>query len=267
MKLPSTLNYLRPHAIDDLIRIGRPKDGGYVLPAKLAKDADCLLSFGVSTDWNFEKRFKHINHSAQIISYDHTVGKTIFLRQAIADLKHMFSGLAGLRYSAWRWKVLLDYLVSGRVMTHHQARVVDQKRLAYDASIDDIMNNASNFDKILLKMDIEGSEYEVIDSLMRYESRIIGMMIEFHDVATNRATFEHGVKTIQKYFDIVHIHGNNFCGLSADGLPDVLELTFTSKKHYRVQAPTRSIYPINGLDHPCKPDTSDLPIEFETANL
>ena len=42
---------LRPIAVDDLIRVGRANDGGYVLPRKLATDCLYLISYGIRTDW------------------------------------------------------------------------------------------------------------------------------------------------------------------------------------------------------------------------
>lgn len=265
MQLSSQLDYLRPLAIDNLVRIGRKKDGGYVLPKRLAEDTDCLLTFGVSTDWNFEKRFKSINKDAHIVAYDHTVGFIVFLNQAIKDTNKVFNGFGGLKYTVWRWKVLADYLVSGRVMVHHRCRVVNKKELKYDTTIDEIFQRNPESKRILLKMDIEGFEYEVISELLRYEERMIGMMVEFHHIARDRGTFERGVKELQQYFDIVHIHGNNFCGLSKDGLPDVLELTFVSKRLRATQGEGQAVFPISGLDYPCDPNSPDLPIEFEMA--
>ena len=48
---------LRPIAYENLIRIGRSNDGGYVIPEKIFSICDGLLSYGINKDWSFEKDF------------------------------------------------------------------------------------------------------------------------------------------------------------------------------------------------------------------
>ena len=48
---------LRPIESTDLIRMGRPNDGGYVIPEKIFSFCDGLLSYGINKDWSFEKDF------------------------------------------------------------------------------------------------------------------------------------------------------------------------------------------------------------------
>ena len=36
--------------------------------------------------------------------------------------------------------------------------------------------------KIFLKIDIEGSEYRILDDLIRYQDLIKGLVIEFHNI-------------------------------------------------------------------------------------
>ena len=50
-ELPS---FLRPVAADDLVRIGSPHDGGYVVSQRMLEDAQFLLSFGLGENWAFE---------------------------------------------------------------------------------------------------------------------------------------------------------------------------------------------------------------------
>ena len=48
---------LRPIQWDNLIRIGKDNDGGYVIPYEIISKTDVLLSYGVKNDWSFEKDF------------------------------------------------------------------------------------------------------------------------------------------------------------------------------------------------------------------
>ena len=52
-----TTKKLLPIEIDDLVRIGRDNDGGYVLPQRIFNYCDGLLSYGINKDWSFEKEF------------------------------------------------------------------------------------------------------------------------------------------------------------------------------------------------------------------
>ena len=64
---------LRPIESTDLIRLGRPNDGGYVIPKKIFSFCDGLLSYGINKDWSFEKDFWKKNPNAIIHCYDHSV--------------------------------------------------------------------------------------------------------------------------------------------------------------------------------------------------
>ena len=48
---------LNPIDVNDLIRLGRPNDGGYVVTKKILSISDGLLSYGINKDWSFEKDF------------------------------------------------------------------------------------------------------------------------------------------------------------------------------------------------------------------
>ena len=57
---------------------------------------------------------------------------------------------------------------------------------------------------IFIKMDIEGSEYRLLDDILKYASDISGLVIEFHDVDLHQ---ERILNFIQKLpLTLVHIH-------------------------------------------------------------
>jgi hypothetical protein len=69
----------------------------------------------------------------------------------------------------------------------------------------------------------------VIDDILKYSARIIGMAIEFHDTGRLKSEFTPVVANIQKEFELIHIHANNWGGMADDGLPEYLELSFVRK--------------------------------------
>ena len=101
------------------------------------------------------------------------------------------------------------------------------------------MDSKETQDDLLLQMDIEGSEYEVVNSLDELNlKKFRVMIIEFHyfeQVLTKMGykTIESVMKKILKYFDVAHIHPNNCCGsykVNKTIIPSTLEITFMSKE-------------------------------------
>ena len=67
---------------DELIRIGRIHDGGYVLSNKLIENTDLLVSFGINADWSFEKDFK-TKRDITIHAFDFSVTHSSLLKKLI----------------------------------------------------------------------------------------------------------------------------------------------------------------------------------------
>ena len=59
MKLPINL---KPKFEYNLIRIGSKHDGGYLIEKNSLLESKFLFSFGISTNWDFEKDFLKINN-------------------------------------------------------------------------------------------------------------------------------------------------------------------------------------------------------------
>jgi hypothetical protein len=116
-------------------------------------------------------------------------------------------------------------------------------------------------ERIFLKIDIEGSEYRIIDDILRYANRIAGIVIEFHDTDPLREVFETSVKKLQGRFEIAHLHMNNWGGIGRDGLPEVLELTLVKKAGTGI-GKRRTTLPIFSVDSPNIPRMKDYAIEF-----
>src|SRR5215469_18384532 len=78
LELPSELNFLAPFVVDEMVRLGKVNDGGYVIPKGFILEVDTLVSLGVSTDWSFDQHFKRLNPQVQIHVYDHTISEGFF---------------------------------------------------------------------------------------------------------------------------------------------------------------------------------------------
>ena len=83
-----------------------------------------------------------------------------------------------------------------------------------------------NFKEIFLKIDIEGSEYRVLETIISNHQKISGLVIEFHDCDINLSKIEWFIKNFN--LKLVHIHANNHGLVDLEKrIPLVLELTFS----------------------------------------
>ena len=62
-------NWLKPVTSNNLIRIGRKNDGGYLIQKDQIINKKILVSFGINDDWSFESDFLHYNNNVQIYLY------------------------------------------------------------------------------------------------------------------------------------------------------------------------------------------------------
>jgi hypothetical protein len=258
---PVALSDYRPVACEDLARVGSPNDGGYVVPLGAVAAADALLSFGLSHDWTFERDFKKRNARAIIHCYDHTVTMLSAVEYSIGQLLRFlvrFKPRSLRRAFAW-----LDY-----VRFFRNDRIHFRQRLWRDhednaATVDDAFARLPAGCQVFVKMDIEGSEYRVLDDLIRYATNIVALAIEFHEVDIVPHLFNSLVEKLKRDFHIVHIHGNNLGGVAPFHFPIAPEITFLSKRFFgAMPAPSSLDYPVKGLDAPNYPNFPDFKFEF-----
>ncbi|MBU3553730.1 MULTISPECIES: FkbM family methyltransferase [Polynucleobacter] len=259
--LSNELSILAPVITKDLERIGNKGDGGYVLPLSSVKDADFLISMGVNTDWSFDEHFLEINPNIFIHAYDHTISERQFRKNIKKPLFRLLYGKSSIKEVLSYYSLYRSYKNFFRdKVTHFQERIHNRIDHPYDATLDLVMERAKA-SSIVLKVDIEGSEYRVIDEILRYSAIISALVIEFHHTEPYRNLFLDSISKLKKEYDIVHIHGNNYDFVATDGLPEVLEITFVkSAKNSGFEK--RKNFPIDGLDYPNNPEKDDFKFSF-----
>lgn len=172
------------------IRLGNPCDGGYVCPVQAVSLSSALFTYGIGNDLSFELDYVRVTNR-KAFCFDHITGGTV---------PHNFSnkvfcfkeGLSGTKQEQ-----------TDNFLTHYdkyfelQWNEEDQKFL----------------EKVLLKIDVEGCEYEFIQSTnFEVVSKITtGILIEFHDLdqEKTRNSFFECLSKINQYFYLCHVHGNN----------------------------------------------------------
>ncbi len=249
-KLPKIFEF---KTAKDLIRIGKDNDGGYLVSKKDIDNSEILISLGVSSDWSFENDFLKYK-KVPILAFDGTISSNKFLKDAIKLVFRLYS--PSLFINAV--KVYFSYLAFFRNSIKHIQKNISTSSKGISEFITmkevfalTIKNN------IFLNIDIEGSEYRILDSIIENKHRLSGLVIEFHDCDLH---LDKIAKFIEDFpLTLVHIHANNFgMILEKNELPITLELTFSKNA---IQG-DKYFLP-HSLDMPNNPENEEIIIEFE----
>ena len=92
-------------------------------------------------------------------------------------------------------------------------------------SLDAIFSTIPINSRVALKIDIEGAEYRILNQIVRHQTMISGLAIEFHDVDLHRQRISDFIQALTE-LEPVWVHGNNYGGVDPQGDPIVLEMSF-----------------------------------------
>jgi len=245
--LPSFFKHKRP---SDLVRIGRTHDGGYTISEKDIIETGHLISLGMADDWSFESGFKLINE-VPISIYDRSISKRFFLKRMIRSILRVEKQFILLKST----KTYLSYISFFQDKVKHIEKNVGLD-LAGSITMDNVFKETDS-NKIFLKIDIEGGEYRLLDSIIENQDRLTGMVMEFHDCDLHLELIENFLSKFS--LSLVNIHANN-CGQIDDrtGLPSTLELSFSSQA---VDSNEFCSYP-NSTDQPNNSFENEIILNF-----
>lgn len=282
--MQNSLESFKPKFLNDLVRVGRAFDGGYVVNERSIHISQYLLSLGVNNDWSFEAEFLRRNPSLKVLCFDHSVSKRIFLNKMLDAWNEIFSmgflflvlsfnvrgirqRLSDLKYCTKIYHGLSSFLAQANVSLCSMG-VSSEKSRRFVTLVDAfqmISPEALRENSVFIKMDIEQSEFRVLPDLLRFEQYINGMVVEFHDLDILWANFSEVMNELRAHFEITHMHGNNYEGLIPNSrTPKCLEVTFLKKSLIREERPAREdvTYPIPALDRPNDRSVEDYPLVF-----
>jgi FkbM family methyltransferase len=221
------LSLLKPYDIDrPKIRIGPKTDGGYIF-ADCLSNTQAVLSYGIGKEYGFDIEMARRGH--EVFMFDHTI-KDI---QARNRKLHFYCEGVGGRTSA-----------SANLFSIHDH--LNKCRIAGD--------------RLILKADIEGAEYEALEGLpVETLSRFEQIILEVHwlnrlDEFFFRDRFCKVFRKLNSLFTLFHVHANNWNGQNGlsivGGIPisSLLELSYI-KSSLVQRRPSRTLYPTE-LDYP-----------------
>ena len=200
-----------------LIRLGRNCDGGYVIPEELINDN--LLTCGIADEISFEEDYIKMVKFPNIHCFDGTI-------ENFPSTNPLFS--------------------------------FHRKNIGKFDNDDTISLNTifscffKNQKKVVLKMDIEGAEYESFSTLSQENLKKIDcMVLEMHDIDSKYNEFSSLMYKLNSELVLIHRHDNNSGGYftyNNELFGRVYELTFVNKRH--VLNKNDNNLPIDGLDFP-----------------
>jgi len=236
----------KPVANYELIRLGRSNDGGYLVGKNSINNSEHLISMGLDLDWSFEEDFKKKKDKINIICFDNNLDKKFILKKIVTQIILIIFN-QNLKYLISLIKNYINFNIFLRKVKYQK------KKITY-SDISKIQNNINN---IFFKIDIEGSEYRILDELIKIKNKITGIVIEFHDIDLHRLKIENFINNIG--LKLVHIHPNNFGGIDKFGNPYLLELTFDKEPIVLNVANTLP----HKYDMKNNPDADDINLTFK----
>jgi FkbM family methyltransferase len=207
-------NLLIPYFVTDLKRYGQNGDGGYILSESLLSNTKYIYSYGVG---NIE----------ECISFD---------RQMVSLSKEVYL-----------YDGTMDKFWEEEKQFHFKKENVNSQTI-YSHLVE---NNHLNETNIVLKMDVEGSEYETLLNCSPHIFTCFNQLaLELHGVISDRReTAVNLLNLLNKNYYLVHIHGNNHDLIIEDGICSSLEITYIRKDCFNEPLPISPFAcPREGLD-------------------
>ena len=307
-------NFLKPIKTPNLIRLGEKLDGGYVVDFEIIKKCNNLITLGLGPNWSFELDYLRKNKKNKVHIYDHTVSSYPYIKaigkyyRRLITFRTTFGGFTTRVKNFYNYK---KFLYSKNV-NYFKENIAYPIKNKIDSDIEKVFSRINIGEDVILKSDIEGSEYEIIDQILKFSNRINMLIFEFHWIYKadktkyigqfkdgkfdGQGTYTYGdgtkytgqfkdgkgtdklginipsfkeeifidsVKKLKKYFEIIHIHGNNHFPKSDTGLPMIVEMTLLNKKYTPKKIEYINHFPIKDLDYQNQPFAKDLVFSFQ----
>lgn len=213
-------------------RFGDDLDGGYVLSSEIRSRTNCI-SIGAGTNISFDSAISRF--VGEVHLYDHTIQT---LPQVAPENVKFFQQGLGI-------KTFGEY-----------------------ASLKDCVAKFPIESNLILKMDIEGAEWNILDADDLIElSRFNQIAIEFHDFykITNEAYYRKVIRVLKKLNEshqVINVHANNwgkFEIVANVPFADVLEVSYLSRSNLIV---SKALDLHDEFNKPCNPLGNEIELAF-----
>jgi len=245
-------------------------DGDCIVDCNIINNADILITFGlgdgsqIPDQWSFELDFIKRNKKLSIFAYDYTVSTSSYIKKIWKYLRRFLTFRASLDAVKIRLKNYHEYIKFMKLdnVKFYREKIIYPIKNKIDTDIKKVFSRIVNNSEVILKCDIEGNEYLIIDQILEYSNRINMFIFEFHWIDKKEDIFVESVKKLQSRFEIIHIHANNHFQTLKNGLPIILEITLINKKFSPDKIEYVDNFPIKDLDFPNNPFLKDIEFSF-----
>ncbi len=157
------------------------KYGGFYACPDLLNENSIVYSFGIGQDISFDTAMIE-NHNCHVFGFDPTPKSINWVNNQELPSKFIF-----FNYGISNKSGLADFYlpknsehVSGSLTVQNNINVMEKVTVKMK-SIEDIANELGHKHIDVLKMDIEGAEYDVVENILNSKISIAQILIEFHD--------------------------------------------------------------------------------------
>ena len=176
-----------------LIRVGDERDGGYLLPLGIIENSNFLISGGLNYNIRFELGILNINPSIELLLYDKSVSSFKSFIRIFYYLLHPKRSFYNALVDFGSFKILLK-----------NKKSFFYKKFILKSKVKKIFKK--NFlGKGILKLDIENSEWELLESIIESKQLFHVIIIEFHDIIKNKRLLNNFISElnfIKYYIDV-----------------------------------------------------------------
>jgi hypothetical protein len=220
-----------------MVHLGRKvADGGYIVPDVLLDAISVIYNYGIGDDASFELDFLTLYPDKVVRSFDHTIQTHPSPAPGIVFYKEGLSSGVTKNTSTFE---------------NHLIKCGDENKL------------------VLLKLDVEGAEYDYIKSadINVLRKSVGGIILELHWLDDNLDDALRILGKLRQHFKCVHWHNNNWGSIFSEGslfFPTVVELTMVNSEKFDLN-PSQNELPRDN-DVPCRPEMPEFHFDLNKGS-
>lgn len=194
--------------------------GGFYLNPNLIHKDSIIYSFGIGEDISFDKELINV-HNCQVYGFDPTPKSIKWCKEQVLLMNfHLYD--FGISQETGKFKFHLpknNKHISGSVIEHDNVSKEDVVEVEMKSFVD-IVKSLGHDRVDVVKMDIEGSEYHVIESILLSGIQVDQIAVELHE-----RFFHNGKERSMQLINKLYSHGYKMCAVSSS----CQEVTFIRK--------------------------------------
>lgn len=218
--LKNEITWIKKEINCEKVWIGNIDAGFYIYP-KILNTNSIVYSFGLGTDISFDLGLIN-KYGCMVYGFDptpksiewvksHKLPPNFVLKEYGIDV---LSGIKSFNLP------INDTFVSGSLLNHDEVTKTRSVEVLMK-SFEDIINDSNHRNIDLIKMDIEGSEFEVVEFILNSGVVIKQFAIEIHE-----RFFQDGKDRVRKLLDMMNVSGYLVFGVS----DSMQEISFIKKE-------------------------------------